>query len=373
MALTLYCGRPGAGKSYSVVEYVVIPALLKGRTVVTNIPLFGDMLVQVYGGEVRQLPQDALGDPDLPDHVPHGSVVIVDECWHRWPSGQKVSQAPHQDLKWLKEHRHRVDVKGNAMQVVLVTQDPSDLASWVRKLIAHSFHMCKLEEIGASNKFNIKVYKGCPTGEKIPARYLVREAIGSYKPEITRFYSSATQSKTFDVGDEKVMDKRTNVFGSASMLAIFAFCALAFTLGPYMLYSYVKGKTPAEVEKEIATEVELVNPLPEVLAEVKKIDSPKPVNPPPAEPSSTWRIAGYLKRNHPDPEKMADTALLTNMSGGIRYVALSTCNQYPNSFDYSCQVDGQTVTPWSGKMGLTQGFQESAGLTKTVDRLESSL
>lgn len=69
MSLNGYFGKPGSGKSYSVVEYVVLPALKKGRHVVTNIPLEGELLEQVFGGKVTQLPLDALDDPQLPDLI----------------------------------------------------------------------------------------------------------------------------------------------------------------------------------------------------------------------------------------------------------------------------------------------------------------
>ncbi len=380
MALNLYAGRPGSGKSYSVVEYVVIPALKKGRHVVTNIPLRDDLLTQVYGGQITQLPLDVLDNPELPELVPHGAVCIVDECWNRWPSGQKVSNAAKNDLHWLKEHRHRVDAQGNAMQVVLVTQDPSDLASWVRKLVAHSFHMTKLEEVGQSKRFNIKVYKGCPTGETIPSRYMVREAFGTYKPDIFQFYSSATQSQTAYVGDEKVMDRRTNIWGSGSMLATMAFCAFAFIVGPWMLYNYVSPKLAQEeevVEQEVESEIskiegsQLVNPPPPEVAPGRTSDIPKTATG--QSPSAHWRIAGYLKRETTEPGKMPNQAMLANMSGSVRYFPLDACKAYPDGLDYSCIVDGELVTPWSGKQGLTQGFKESAGLQSTATSVQASL
>lgn len=249
MALNAYFGKPGSGKSYSVVEYVVLPALQKGRHVVTNIPLESELLGQVYGGKVTQLPLDALDNPDLPDLIPHGAVAVIDECWRRWPSGQKVSAASKNDLQWLKEHRHRVDAEGNAMQVVLVTQNPADLASWVRNLIAHSFHMHKLDTLGAAGKFGIKVYQGCPYGDRIPKKLIIRESFGTYKPDIYQYYKSATQSESLDVGDERAMDKRTNIWGSGQMIAIGLFILLAIPTGLYSM-SHFFGMADRAAEKQ---------------------------------------------------------------------------------------------------------------------------
>ncbi|MCU7813401.1 MAG: hypothetical protein KZQ77_19520, partial [Candidatus Thiodiazotropha sp. (ex Notomyrtea botanica)] len=53
MAIVTYVGLPGSGKSYSVVEHVILPALKNNRTVCTNIPLNKEQLsTDGYMGEV---------------------------------------------------------------------------------------------------------------------------------------------------------------------------------------------------------------------------------------------------------------------------------------------------------------------------------
>ena len=412
MSLNGYFGKPGSGKSYSVVEYVVLPALKKGRHVVTNIPLEGELLEQVFGGKVTQLPLDALDDPQLPDRIPHGAVAVIDECWRRWPSGQKVSQCSKTDLQWLKEHRHRVDSDGNAMQVILVTQAPGDLASWVRQLIAHSFHMYKLEEVGAKGRFGIKVYSGCPVGDRIPAKHLIRQAYGVYKPEIYQYYQSATQSQSFDVGDESAMDKRFSIWSSGQMIAIMVAVPLMLVLGLYLLDGYISPKQAQAAAKE--EPLALVNPSPEQLVNPPPPDSlagaalqparnvaavvTGPVsNEPPA--SGLWRLAGTMKRpdkNLPPDEalwpsvaghgvsneppsgqpklKLIEMAILVSLSG-VRYFPLDQCEPFEDGINYQCLVDGERVTPWTGKQALTQNFPGTAGAspeTASAERSEAS-
>lgn len=410
MALNGYFGKPGSGKSYSVVEYVVIPALKKGRHVVTNIPLEGELLEQVFGGRVTQLPLDALDNPQLPELIPHGAVAVIDECWRRWPSGQRVSHAAKDDLQWLKEHRHRVDVDGNAMQVVLVTQDPGDLASWVRKLIAHSFHMLKLDTVGASGKFGIQVYQGCPTGARLPEKLMIRQAYGTYKPEVYQYYKSATQSKSFDVGDEKAMDKRTNIWTSGGMIATIAFVLLAIPLGIWSL-SYFFGMADRAKAEQLARQpgtaprlqAAPLAPLPSSPA-VSGAAVPAPAPAPAARlesgplPSTLWRVSGYLKRKDSRPQLPApaewssrmgygvqldqgeakagnwqeDQAILTSLAG-MRTVPLSACVQFPNSVHYYCDLDGERVTPWTGQQGLSQavGAQPLASAKAAVSSEQS--
>ncbi len=411
MALNLYTGDPGAGKSYSVVANVIIPALKKDRHVVTNIPLESDLLVEVFGGRITQLPLDALDDPDLPNLIPNGCVAVIDECWNRWPSGQRIQKAPKEDLHWLKEHRHRVDEDGNAMQVVLCTQNPADLAKWVRDLIAHTFWMTKLEELGADQKYSVRIYKKAPTGEpdKIPKRYLLRVTYGTYDPDVYQYYKSATQSKSNDVGDEKAMDKRISLWRSPGFLfqmfgAPLLFCV---SIGVMIwLASKATGDSEEGSDKpEEVAQVEapvLVNPPPPdfpvaavVQSVSEKVPAPESVVVQGKPASSTWRVAGYIRRgdqqphpddpsgwnsrlgygDRPDRQKLAraDQAILTSLTG-VRYVPLSQCQPYSDGFNYSCDVDGERVTPWSGRMGLTDtvpGSAVSGARNVTVERSET--
>ena len=57
MAIQLYCGRPGSGKSYGVIENVLIPALKTSRIIYTNIPLHLDIIEQDYPESVKTLNQ----------------------------------------------------------------------------------------------------------------------------------------------------------------------------------------------------------------------------------------------------------------------------------------------------------------------------
>lgn len=392
MALNGYFGKPGSGKSYSVVEYVVIPALKRGRHVVTNIPLEAELLTQVYGGNVTQLPLDVLDCEDLAELLPHGCVAVIDEVWRRWPSGQKVNRVSQSDLQLLKEHRHRVDAEGNAMQVVLVSQDPGDLAAWVRKLIAHSFHMAKLDSVGMDSKFSIKVYQGCPVGERIPSKLLIRDAVGTYRPEVYQYYRSATQSQASDlnVGDEKAMDKRANVWGSWQMKALLLMIPLCLFSGGYLFWYWVSMADRA-AEKDAARHPERAQRLeaPEPPSLPSHLPGARPVGgtqanavPPPEKPaapplSGTWRVVGFMRgvdagepenpgawrsvthygvkadTGHDTSQWLGDLVVLRSW-GGIRTVPASECQQMQASRYYSCVIDGELVTLWSGQQGASE-------------------
>jgi len=397
-----YVGRPGHGKSYSVVEYVIIPSLKQGRHVITNIPLFVDDLVSVYGGQITQLPLDWSDDVDWALTIPNGAVLVLDEVWRRFPSGQKVTAANPDDLALFKEHRHRVDSDGNSMRIVLVTQDTSDLSSWVRKLVDHTFFMNKLTEVGASNRFRVDIYQGCPTGERLPKRLLIRSTYGTYKPEIYRYYSSATQSDTGDVGDETAADGRTNIWKSASVWLTLGAGPVVGLIGFYALLSFFTGPESVELVQDSAHHVGVTTPEDigaymnaQRMASIQAVpvEADDPVgsdieDDADSEPalSASWRVAGYIGRasdvgGPPGPDPIPDPfpgyadeslgavhrivdrpplVILHGLFGSVRYVLLSDCSPYPDGIDWYCDVEGERVTPWSGQPTLS-GTMAGAG------------
>lgn len=381
MALHGYFGNTGAGKTYGTVEYVVIPSLKEGRHVITNIPLDGPLLTSIYGGEVTQLPPDWFESPTFAESIPPGAVLLLDEVWRKWPAGMKVSQVPVVEMALLKEHRHRVDSKGNAMRVVLISQFASDLASWTRKLIAVSFMMEKLDALGSSNRFRVDIYKGCPTGENPPAKLLIRQTLGTYKPEIYQYYRSATQSDTGTVGDETVSDKRGNIWKSPLLILSLVVGVSFPILG---VWGVVRFFTQYSDEDAVVEPVEqvapaaLVNPPPPGM-DLSPAPSPPPSPEPPLPPappgtaiSQFWRIGGYVNvgplgpdrktawnsiegygRQEDQPPRPPRPGVVLVGPGVTRIIPITDCTFYPGDIDLSCVVDGERVTPWSGQTNAT--------------------
>ncbi|SEE09057.1 zonular occludens toxin domain-containing protein [Pseudomonas anguilliseptica] len=368
MAIDAYMGLPGSGKSYGVVEYCVIPSLKEGRHVVTNIPLEVSLLTSVYGGEITQLPDDWYEDIEFSESIPNGCVLILDEVWRKYPSGQKVNQVPVQDMALLKEHRHRVDATGKAMRVILVTQDAADLSSWVRKLVAHAYRMEKLDALGSTKRFRVDIYKGCPTGDNPPKRLLIRQTTGTYKPEIYQYYRSATQSDSVSAGDETMADKRSNIWHSKWLW----FCLIFGTLGPIFgviaVLDYLQAPVQPKESKSVpAIQPEqspaMVNPPPPGLEPVTSpllseqvVTTVVPADQPPKVVlSTTWRVAGYLdksKASDPNPD-LNRQVLLATVTGMRRIVAITDCQYYEGEIDVYCDVDGERITPWTGQQTAT--------------------
>lgn len=214
MSIVGYSGLPGSGKSYGVVENVIIPALQSGRHVITNIPLklgrLGDDFTQ---GKVTIFTnKQAEEDPDFfnLENQPAGVIWVIDEAWRFWKNGAKSVNIRDCEKEFFTEHRHAVGEGGFTNEVVLVTQDLSQLAMFVRQLIEETYRAVKLTSVGQKNRYRIDVYMGAATGQK-PGKPM-RQLYGKYKPEVYQYYKSHTRNKTdFAAGMEEKADDRANV------------------------------------------------------------------------------------------------------------------------------------------------------------------
>lgn len=366
MACDAYTGLPRSGKSYSVIKNVIMPSLQESRNVYTNIPLT-DAAQVLHPGQIHQLEKEWFIDRELFAKFPPGSVVVLDELWRRWPSGLKSNNAIFADKEFLAEHGHNVDDDGHTTRVVLVTQDLSQISSWVRDLVDKTYRSTKLDAAGADDRFRVDIYQGSVTGQRPPKSQLISTSFDKYEEKVWRYYQSATQSKTGTVGNEKRADKRATVWRSPGFIVSMVFSALALIVGPWMAYNYVAPKLSASSEVDPGpVQAPPLLPLPATHGgPVIASTVAAPVAPAvPAQPSlsGNWRIGGIIKAK-PRPARgdvpslndggnsaywLEDTVLLTSMFG-TRYVPLTDCAFYPPGVQVYCDVDGERVTSWSGQ------------------------
>lgn len=239
MSITAYTGLPGSGKSYGVMQNVIIPALKSGRNVFTNIPVNDEKLIELYNKTTNKINYDDLKENPyyFQTEIIPGSVVIFDECWRLWPSGLKANAAQEGHKSFLAEHRHMVGEDGNSTEIVLVTQDLSQVASFARVLVETTFRSEKLSRVGSKNKFRIDVYHGPVAGANPPVKNRDRQIYGQYKKDVYELYSSHTMSKTGLAGNESKIDNRSNVLKSGFF--IFA-PILIIILGAYFYYGFTE-------------------------------------------------------------------------------------------------------------------------------------
>ena len=216
MSQTAYAGLPGSGKSYGVVENVILPALKDGRRVWTNIPLNMELIENEFPSKVVLFDTSDLRDDPawFQETFEQGATIVIDEAWRLWPAGLKANQMAEAHKSFLAEHRHMVGADGYSTEIVLVTQDLSQIAAYPRSLVETTYRAVKLNMIGQSKKFRIDVFQGAATGNNPPKKDRLRQLYSSYKPDIYKYYQSQTMSENEGHGSEDNTDKRVNILTS---------------------------------------------------------------------------------------------------------------------------------------------------------------
>lgn len=212
MAISYYSGKPGSGKSYSVVKRVIIPALQAGRTVVTNIPLtekaeeLGGKIVRLSRG-VESLADiaslllldDTTGSSDYqPNPEFAGAVFILDEFLFYCSSGIKTATISPKVKAFFAMHRH-ISGGGFSTEIILLSQDSSQICAMVKAMIDQSFVIEKTTA-GRKKGLTVKVYSGCSgsTSGVAKASY-VRTEMLTYDADIYDYYKSQTFSDSAGV------------------------------------------------------------------------------------------------------------------------------------------------------------------------------
>ena len=184
-------GLPGSGKSYQAVVNVILPALRAGRHVVTNVAVVPERFSEEdLRSRLQIISNDEMVAPGfLPSLLP-GSVVVLDEVWHLWPSGLRALDVPIEQRKYLAEHRHQVNEQGDTTEIILICQDLSQIAAFARQLIETTSIATKLSALGVSKRFRVDVYQGAVTGMRGPKSALVSQSVRSYKKKYYSYYPS---------------------------------------------------------------------------------------------------------------------------------------------------------------------------------------
>jgi zona occludens toxin len=233
MSIVAYVGLPGHGKSYGVVDNVILPSLKNKRMVYTNIPMNQEKCLDDFGMAVVPFDiTDIVKNPYWFTQVfVPGSIFVLDEVWRLWPAGLKASSVREQDKEFLAEHRHLVGDNGYSTEIYLVTQDLSQVANFARALVENTFRMVKRSNIGLHKRFRVDVYFGAVTGNKPSVKQREREIHGGvFKKEVYAYYQSHTKSATGEAGDESRTDKRFNALGKLSIKLALLFILVAIPL-----------------------------------------------------------------------------------------------------------------------------------------------
>lgn len=340
MAISAYTGLPGSGKSYEVVNSVILRAVQRGRVVWTNIPVLID------GVKVFQ------HDPENPHwylDAPGGAVVVIDECWRYWPSGTKANEIAERIGSFFAEHRHRTG-NGEETEIVLVTQDLSQIASSIRTLVSKTYRMRKLIELGLGSRYRVDVYSGAVTGQRPPAAQHVSGWRAKYDPEGFKRYKSHTQGDEAKAADA---DARGTVWRRVEVLAIPLLVVGLFFIVPGVTSALgAKDKTQQAVSGErsdpprpvVRPQAQQTPQTPET-SQKQPEAAPEPQASTGPKESKRWALIGVATTADGHGVAYLDSAT------GRRRIPADLCSRNDVG-DWTCVLDGELVAMWTGNGAL---------------------
>ncbi|GGY21291.1 zonular occludens toxin domain-containing protein [Pseudoduganella dura] len=256
MPINAFGGGVGTGKTYGVVEHVILPAIAKGRFVITNIEGLNEEAIYEYVakefykdkiiciGHIRSCGRNAPEDidffpgvdaldkavpvpaPDAPKVI-GGDLVVVDEATRYWSQGEKVSK---EHAYFFREHRHFANEMGHTCDLVVIDPDLSMLARALKGKIEMSSITHKPKELGL-NRYVVQMFRAVKlTGKPV--------SVGGpykFKPEIYALYRSyaaeGAKEQSIDARQSLVPQLLRNLGGLVFLLVV---CIVAF----YMLYQH---------------------------------------------------------------------------------------------------------------------------------------
>lgn len=171
--ITLLTGLPGNGKTLFALWYIKTKADRERR--------------EVFYHNVKDLDTAKVGnwmtfDPKKWMDLPHGSIILIDECQEIFPKQPNGAKLPDY-YEELAKHRHK------GFDIYLITQHPTLIDNFARRLVGQHFH--SVRKFGLQ-RATVYEWSACspspetPTSQKsaVPLKW-------KYPPEVFTWYKSA--------------------------------------------------------------------------------------------------------------------------------------------------------------------------------------
>ena len=352
MAISVYTGLMGSGKSYEVVSQVILLAVLAGRDVVTNVDGISeerihDYLCQKYPasdrikfGRIRHVTnEDVFKDDFLPYYddmkgshtdtmVQPGDLVCIDEAWRFWGTDCKLHK--HHKSFFL-EHRHFVNpTTAVACDLVLMIQDMGTLNRFVKPVVAFAFKTHKKVSLGLTNTYSVSMYEGA----KMTKATQIGNWVRRYSPEVFPLYSSFKGGAD---GKSVNADKRQNILLNGWLWAKVGLALCVAIMGGRTAWKFFHPPTEAAVDSKASANSAKDKTSNGATATAPALSAGPEL--------SSWRIAGRLIVNS------ESVVLLTDGAGRIRL-------ESPSLFHHEGllmvgELDGKLITTYSGEVAKT--------------------
>ncbi|VVE58797.1 Zonular occludens toxin [Pandoraea horticolens] len=352
MAINAYTGLMGSGKSYEVVSNVILPAVLAGRRVVTNVDGINADAIHAYCTDVKKADPTTLGPvipisnadvlkpgffpdetkPDLDSIVKAGDLVAIDEAWEFWSVSHKISP---EHMRFFRMHRHYVHAEtGVSCDVALMIQSITDLHRQLRSVIEVTFVTKKLKELGLGNRYRVEMFGG----GRIPKAARLGTTTTTYDKAIFPLYQSYAGGK----GKERAIDSRQNMLRNPKlwMTAVF-FVGCWVGIGVFLWRFFhpepATGSSSTTVESNRYS-LAPANAPSDLAARIPTF-------------SERWRVVGQYSA------KGKRYVVLSDNTGRLRIESPSAFRN--RGLAIIGEVDGQQVTAWSGQKPASRFFGET--------------
>lgn len=171
--ITLGTGLPGNGKTLFMLWYIAAKAKKENR--------------EVFYHNVKNLNTDAVGpwqefEPEKWMDLPHGSIILIDECQEIFPKKPNGAQLPPH-YNELAKHRHK------GFDIFLITQHPTLIDNFVRRLVGQHFHSVRKFGLQRSTIYE---WSSCQPGpETMSSQKTAVTLKWKYPKEVFGWYKSA--------------------------------------------------------------------------------------------------------------------------------------------------------------------------------------
>lgn len=171
--ITLGTGLPGNGKTLFMLWYIKAKADRERR--------------EVFYYNVKDLNAEKVGnwqtfDPKKWMDLPHGSIILIDECQEIFPKKPNGSQLPDY-YEELAKHRHK------GFDIFLITQHPTLIDNFVRRLVGQHFH--SVRKFGLQRATIYEWSAVSPSPENVASQKNAVALKWSFPKEVFGWYKSA--------------------------------------------------------------------------------------------------------------------------------------------------------------------------------------
>ena len=265
MAIGLFIGRPGSGKSLTLLELYILPALRAGRTVVHNVSGFPAkdtksplILKALEEGRIKSFGQLFACDCPLPELAPdgemkfypspfvmpgsyaarngspwpRGALVVIDEYYIAASGSLKAQSEREAFFAFLRAHRHYVSDDGFGCDILAAAQHDKDLPIQLREIVEWTTH-CRRDPLWKKKLQRLTFGGFCPSSSATAKSTAKGKAV-IYKPNpaICALYDSYSGAAPIDEDSGKAVSYLSQFQSSALLL-------LACLVGLIWLWGYL--------------------------------------------------------------------------------------------------------------------------------------